>query len=314
MQYYDTGWLQIAFVAVIVAFLLFNIIRSKRGKALFIRRIAGLTAIDEAVGRSTEMGRPVMMVPGLSALGPVGIQAVNIFAYISRTAAKFGTPIRICLADAALYSVAQEIIRDVYQSEGVPERFDTTSVRFVSDRQFAFAAGVAGMILRERVAAAFLMGDWFAESLILAESANAVGAIQVAASTVTTQTPFLIAACDYVLIGDEFYAASAYLSREPVLVGSLVGQDWSKALIALIIVGLTIQTSIEKAFVPQVYKETQEGEGQIWTTTAVPKHLKTKGELEVRRLFHPHPPEAINPKREKRKLDPWEKDEDGGDQ
>ena len=314
MQYYDTGWLPIVFVLVIFVFLLYNIIRSKRGQSLFIRRIAGLTAIDEAVGRSTEMGRPLMMVPGLSALGPVGIQAVNIFAYISRTAAKFGTPIRICLADAALYSVAQEIIRDVYQSEGLPERFDPTSVRFISDRQFAFAAGVAGMIIRERVAAAFLMGDWFAESLILAESAHAVGAIQVAASTVTTQTPFLIAACDYVLIGDEFYAASAYLSREPVLVGSLVGQDWSKALVAVIIIGLTIQASIEKAFYPQTYKESQEGPQKTWTTTPVPPHLKKHGELWEFRLFHAHPPEALRAKRKKKILDLWEKDSGGGDE
>jgi len=313
MQYNDTGYWQIVFVAVLVAFLLFNITRARKGKALFIRRIPGLNAIEEAVGRSTELGRPVLMVPGLSNLGPVGIQAVNIFAHITKTAAQFGTPIRICLADAALFSVAQEIIRDVYQAEGVPEQYDPNSVRFISDRQFAFAAGVVGVILREKVAACFLMGDWYAESLILAESANEVGAIQVAASTVTTQTPFLIAACDYVLIGDEFYAASAYLSREPVLVGSLVGQDWSKLLIAGIILFFVAQTSIEKAFIPQTYKESQEGEGKIWTTTQVPPHLKKRAELFERRIFNPHDPEALSPKREKRVLQPWEKDESDGD-
>ena len=314
MQYYDTGYLQIFFVILLMAFLLYNINRARKGKSLFIRRIPGLNAIEEAVGRSTEMGRTVLMVPGLSNLGPVGIQAVNIFAHITRTAAKFGTPIRLCLADAALFSVAQEIIRDVYQSEGIPDSYDPNSVRFISDRQFAFAAGVVGVILREKVAACFLMGDWYAESLILAESAKEVGAIQVAASTVTTQTPFLIAACDYVLIGDEFYAASAYLSREPVLVGSLVGQDWSKLLIASIIVVLTVQASIEKAYVPQTYQQTQEGEGKIWTTKPIPPHLKKKAELFERRLFYAHDPEALTPKREKRTLQPWEKDESGGDQ
>ncbi len=270
MQYYDTGKYQVFFVLLLLAFLLFNILRAKGGKSLFIRRIPGLSAIDEAVGRSTEMGRPVLMVPGLSGLGPVGIQAVNIFAYITRTAVKFATPIRLCLAEAALYSVAQEIIRDVYQSEGVPERFDPNSVRFVSDRQFAFAAGVAGLIYREKVAAAFLMGDWFAESLILAESANAVGAIQVAASTVTTQTPFLIAACDYVLIGDEFYAASAYLSREPVLVGSLVGQDWAKMVVVAIVLSLTIHTSYQRRFDPQLYfVDKPDGKQKVYTPVDV---------------------------------------------
>jgi hypothetical protein len=243
MQYYDTGKFGVIFVLMLVCFILINIRRAGSGKDIFIRRIAGLNAIDEAIGRATEMGRPVLMVPGLGALNAISVQALNIFAYVSRTAAKLANPIRVCCGDAAVFAVAQEVIRDVYQSEGVPERFDGDSVRFVSDRQFAFAAGVSGIMLREKTAATFFMGEFFAESLIFAETANSIGAIQVASSTENTQTPFFIAACDYVLIGEEFYAASAYLMRQPVLVGSLVGQDWSKiAIAAFIIFGFAIQS------------------------------------------------------------------------
>lgn len=244
-QYRDTGWFGIVFTYLMVAFILFNIARAKKGKDLFIRRIPGLNAIDEAIGRATEMGRPVLMVPGLGSLNAISVQALNIFAYVAKTAARFANPIRVCCGDAAVYTVAQEIIRDTYQSEGMIERYDVDSVRFVSDRQFAFAAGVSGTILREQTAATFFMGEFFAESLIFAETANSVGAIQVASSTQLTQTPFFIAACDYVLIGDEFYAASAYLTRQPVLLGSLVGQDWSKSMVIALLVAGTITTSIQ---------------------------------------------------------------------
>lgn len=247
MQYADTGWIQIVFVLTIFALILANIQRAKGHKQLYIRRIAGLDAIDEAIGRATEMGKPVLMVPGIGDLNAISIQALNIFAYVSRTAARFANPIRLCCAVAPVYTVAQEIIQDVYQQEGIPERYDPDSVRFVSDRQFAFAAGVSGIILREQTAAAFFMGEFFAESLIFAETANSIGAIQVASSTETTQTPFFIAACDYVLIGDEFYAASAYLSRAPVLVGSLVGQDYSKMLILLLILTGVIFNSVQSS-------------------------------------------------------------------
>jgi hypothetical protein len=302
MQYYDTGYLQVFFVVLITLFVLFNILRAKKGKNLFIRKIAGLAAIDEAIGRATEMGRPVLMVPGLSGLDPIGIQAIRIFAYITRTAAKFSTPIRLLMYNAALYSVAQEIIKDVYQSEGVPEQFDPNSVRFVSDRQFAFAAGVAGLIYREKVAAAFLMGDWYAESLILAESANAVGAIQVAASTITTQTPFLIAACDYVLIGDEFYAASAYLGREPVLVGSLVGQDWGKITIATTLVFLTGWATIDKSTTLHTFDVVTDEKG-VETPKPLPEsewRLKSDDELITSSFFNPKKPPPLDPPREKR--------------
>jgi len=244
-QYSRLGWALIAFVLIIIALILLNIRAAVHGKGGTIRRIAGLDQIDEAVGRATEIARPVLMVPGLGTLNGITVQALTVFAYVIRTAARFGTPIRLLNADASVYAVAQEITRDVYMSEGVPEAYDPTSVRFVSDRQFAFAAGVAGTIQREKVAATFFMGDFYAESMIFAENANMVGAIQVAATTQFTQTPFFIAACDYVLLGDEFYAASAYLGRQPILVGSLIGVDKAKMLIMATVVMMCLVHSVQ---------------------------------------------------------------------
>ncbi|MCW5939254.1 MAG: hypothetical protein KF884_03010 [Fimbriimonadaceae bacterium] len=253
MQYLDTGWFGVAFVALLVFFLLFNIIRADRGgKQLYIRRIPGLNAIDDAIGRATEMGRPVFMVPGIGDLNAISVQAINVFAHVSKLASQFGTPIRICIANAAVYTVAQEVIRDVYQKQGMIDRYDVDSVRFVSDRQFAFAAGVSGLLIREKAAATFLLGEFFAESLIFAETANSLGAIQVAGSTQTSQTPFFVAACDYVLLGDEFYAASAYLTRQPILVGSLVGQDWCKILVAGFVLVGALANSAERTQVATV--------------------------------------------------------------
>ncbi len=175
------------------------------------------------------------MVPGIGGLDVVSIQALNIFSYITKIAAKFATPIRICCIDPAVFTLAEEMISETYRSAGYPERYDPDSIRFISDRQFAFAAGVAGIIYQEQVAATFYLGEFFAESLILAEAANSAGAIQIAGSTRNMQTPFFIAACDYVLISDEFYAASAYLTKEKVFLGSIVGQDWCKLLVIFFI-------------------------------------------------------------------------------
>src|SRR5437588_10814164 len=148
-QYYDTAWFKEAFTLALCFFVLFNIFRAGKNTNLFIRRIPGLAALDEAIGRATEMGKPILMVPGLGDLNAISVQALNIFAYVTRTASRFGTPIRLCCANAAVYTVAQEIIRDVYQSEGLMDRYDQDSVQFLSDRQFAFAASVSGLILRE---------------------------------------------------------------------------------------------------------------------------------------------------------------------
>ncbi|MBS1715106.1 MAG: hypothetical protein JST30_12300 [Armatimonadetes bacterium] len=266
MQWHDTGQIGMYATLLLVAFILFNIYKAAhKKKDLFIRRISGLNAIDDAIGRATEMGRPVLMVPGVGTLNAISVQAVSIFAHVTKAAAQFGTPIRLCVADAAVYTVAQEVIRDVYQNQGLTERFDTDSVRFLTDRQFAFAAGVSGLILREKVAAAFFLGEFFAESLIFAETANGVGAIQVAGSTEKSQTPFFIAACDYVLIGDEFYAASAYLTRQPILVGSLVGQDWCKvAMVAVVFFGFMANSYQRRGMSDNHRMTLMDAEPEIW--------------------------------------------------
>jgi len=88
------------------------------------------------------------------------------------------------------------------------------------------------------------MGAFYAESLILAETGNSIGAIQIAGTAMPAQLPFFVAACDYTLIGEELFAASAYLSKEPKLLGSLKGQDLGKAIILLAILVGIVMTSI----------------------------------------------------------------------
>jgi hypothetical protein len=58
-----------------------------------------------------------------------------------------------------------------------------------------------------------------------------------------SQLPFFVAACDYTLIGEEFFAASAYLSNDPEQLGSLKGQDIGKIIAAgLLVVGCVLAT------------------------------------------------------------------------
>ena len=243
MPHAADSWPSALLVALWSAGILYTVITAQRGRKYFIRRIPGLNAIDEAIGRATEMGRPILMVPGVSDLKDdiVPLQALMIFSHVVKSSAQFGNRILLPCAYSSVYTVADEVVRDCYAQAGRPELYDSESVRFISDRQFAFASGVAGLIFREKVAASFLFGNFYAESLIFAETGQQVGAIQIAGTPQTTQIPFFIASCDYTIIGDEYYAASAYISREPTLLGSLVGQDLAKGVIlVLIVIGVVV--------------------------------------------------------------------------
>ena len=59
-----------------------------------------------------------------------------------------------------------------------------------------------------------------------------------------SQLPFFVAACDYTLIGEELFAASAYLSKDPHQLGSLKGQDFGKAaFVIVLIIGIILEIS-----------------------------------------------------------------------
>lgn len=225
----------IALVAVLVT----TIVSAQAGRLPFIRRIAGLNAIDEAVGRATELGRPILFSTGLAGLGIVTLQALAVASHVARSAVRYGTRMIMPVCDQTMMPLTEEVMREVYTSEGRPDAYRAEDIRYLSDRQFAYAAGVTGILHREKVAANFLFGQFFAEALILAENGQAVGAIQVAGTPDLLQIPFFVVTCDYTIIGDEYYAATAYLSREPTQLGSLVGQDLGKImLLLLIIVGM----------------------------------------------------------------------------
>ena len=247
------------FVFLMTLILLANILHARRGGPMFIRRIAGLNAIDETVGRATEMGRPITFALGLGKLEIITLQALGIALHVIRLAIKFGTRVILTMADPTVYAVADEAVQEAYASAGRPESFSRDDVRFLSDRQFAYASAMVGLISRERVASNYMFGRYYAEALIMAECGNQVGAIQVAGTPTITQIPFFIAACDYTIIGDEYYAATAYLTREPVLTGSLVGQDRCKiiivALIILALIAITVLGIMAATGSPQAHAQ-----------------------------------------------------------
>ena len=219
------------------AFVLVFLQRAKSGAELFIRKIPGLEAVDDAVGRATEMGRPVLYVPGIETVSEVGtLAALTILGHVAKRVAVHGTPLEVPVADPIVMTTAQEIVKNAYAEVGQSDRYDESKVAYLTYDQFGYTAGVDGIMVRERPEAVFLLGTFYAESLILAETGHAIGAIQIAGTKETSQLPFFVAACDYTLIGEELFAASSYLSREPVMLGSLKGQDLAKMIIVYVIV------------------------------------------------------------------------------
>jgi len=234
------------FLLVFVALVWVMISRARAGLPIpEIRKIAGLDAIDEAIGRATEMGRPVHFSPGIADVtNPQTIASYAVLGYVAKVCARYDTRLINTNRQILVYAINEEIIRQAYLEAGRPDAFNPEDVRFLSDFQFSYTAAVLGILQRERPAAQILYGAFWAESMILVEQGALVGAIQIGATANTHQLPFIVAGCDYALIGEEMYAASAYLSKEPVLTGTVVGQDIGKIIVTVLIVLGVILTNV----------------------------------------------------------------------
>ena len=211
--------------------------RASSGEEIYLRKIPGLQALEEAVGRATEMGKSVLFVPGISDLDQVEtVTGLNLLGHVAEYTAKYETSLNVPVSKSIVMETGREICKESYLKSGRPDLYYDDMVHYISDEQFAYAAGVNGIMEREKPAACFYLGKFYAESLILAETGNSIGAIQIAGTGSPSQIPFFVTACDYTLIGEEFFTASAYLSNKPELVGSIKGQDIVKLLVMIAMV------------------------------------------------------------------------------
>ena len=232
--------IQFAAIIIISMTIYYYIDRARSGDDIYLRTIPGLKAIEEAVGRATEMGKSVLFVPGISDLDQVEtITGLNILGHVAEHTAKYETSLNVPVSKSIVMEAGREVCKESYLRAGRPDLYYDDMVHYVSEEQFAYTAGVTGIMEREKPAACFYLGRFFAESLILAEAGNSIGAIQIAGTGSYSQIPFFVTACDYTLIGEEFFVASAYLSDRPELIGSIKGQDIVKLLV-MIAIAMTV--------------------------------------------------------------------------
>jgi hypothetical protein len=230
-------WPVLVAVLLFTIFMLYFIYRAKHGAELYIRPLAGIEAVDEAIGRATEMGKPILYILGLGTAADIAtIASFTILGRVAKKVAEYQTSLIVPCYDPIVMTIAQETVKTGYYNAGRPDAYNEDSVYFLTNQQFAYVGGVNGIMLRERPATNLYLGKFYAESLILAETGAVAGSIQISGTDEVTQIPFFVVACDYTLIGEELYAASAYLGREPVLLGTLKAQDYGKAIVILCII------------------------------------------------------------------------------
>ena len=169
----EPNWFNLAqannliFVVAFTGVLLASIRAARRNPHVYLRRIAGLDAVEEAIGRSTEMGRPILYLTGAGDMGELPtIAATVILGEVAKKVAHYDTTLKVPHRDPIVMAVCQEVVKEAYVAAGRPDAYREDSNFFITSDQFSYTAAVDGIMLREKPAANFFMGSYFAESLL----------------------------------------------------------------------------------------------------------------------------------------------------
>jgi hypothetical protein len=219
----------------------------------YIRRVPAIDAIEEGIGRATELGKPVIASPGMS---PRGIDTstaagLSMLSFASRLSArndlKLISPLGGSSESYTTMELARDIVETQYRLEGKADQFDLDNLPFLSGRQFAWASAYCGIMLREKPATNIMVGVQYASAVYISEVAHEVGAMVISGTTYLSNIACLAASSDYVMIGEEMLAAGAYLSKDPGQLATIRTQDIMKfVLIGTLVLGvITLSLGIE---------------------------------------------------------------------
>jgi len=250
-----TGFIQDGkYAALVVSLLIFGVsmlfyYSAKRGRKFEIKKkIAGFEAIPEAVGRATELGKPIHGSTGGSTTGswrgPMVVAGTTLMGYVAELAAKNKMPFHVSVGYPDQIVLLDDMLRASYLKGGHPELYTSEQVHYYGDSDSSYTGGMVGFISRAKIGANFLLGGYGGEALFVAEAGNRLGAFQVAGTPAVWQLPFLVTTCDYVMLGDELFAAGCMVTGNPAETSFIAGQD----LLKIVIIALTVIGTLAVTF------------------------------------------------------------------
>lgn len=235
------------FISVSIFILYFLFMAFMKGKIPTLRRLDAVDQIKEIIGRCVENGRPIWYMMDMVNLEVPyflvsTVAALQTLAYTARHAARLGAEIFVPVNQGLAFSVTSDIVEESFIAEGKREYFvPNETVKYLAggaDRPY-----ILNHMVSENIGGAIFLGMWYHKAILFTETAARQGAVTLGGTDDTANFAFMVAVCDYWVMGEEMYALGAYVSGDPRISASIAGQDIGKYLaIILMVVGSILAT------------------------------------------------------------------------
>jgi hypothetical protein len=228
-------WFVFVFLILMIVFAA-GVIKVRRGD---LREIPAFLRLRQAVGRSVEAGTRIHLTIGagnlLGVQSAIAFLSLRVLEHIGNNASVSDRPPVATAGEGALVILSQDTLRKTSNTADVP--FDPTSGRLTGITPFPYALGTLPIIYDEGVATNVLFGNFGAESAFISDAGERTGSLTVAGTDNLPGQAILYASAQEPLIGEEAFAAGAYLEAGAIHSASLRAQDVTRWVIIVVIIG-----------------------------------------------------------------------------
>jgi hypothetical protein len=231
----------------IAAALLLGLTLWRRRSPATLRVIDAYERLNRSVGLAVENGTRLHVSLGrgnlFTARGGSALAGLAMLRRLTERTSVSDRPPIVTSGDAPLSILSQDTLQSGYRAVGAEEQYRFSTGRLTGLSPFSYAAGTMPIIRDENVSTNIFIGDFGNESALLTEEADRANTDLIAASDNLSAQAIFYAAAQDPLIGEELFAAGAYVGAGASHEASLNVQDilrWLIILAILIGAGLTI--------------------------------------------------------------------------
>lgn len=239
-------------VLAIAAILLLAFTFMRRKSRGVFRNIEAYDRLNRAVGHAVEGGTRLHISIGRGNLftsrGGSALAGLSMLRRLSERTSQSDSPPVVTSGDASLAILSQDTLQSGYRAAGAEDQYRFTTGRLAGLTPFAYAVGTLPVMRDEKVSANVVIGDLGSETALLVEAADRDDVDLVAASDNLSAQSVLYATSQDPLIGEELFAAGAYVGAGASHDASLQVQDILRWLVILAILGGSVAKFLGAGF------------------------------------------------------------------
>jgi hypothetical protein len=232
--------LGVLFLILCLGLILFYIFSGRITEKISMRSIPAFKHFRREVDLAVEAGKRLHISLGRGSInelqGGSAFIGLTILDRCARAASNSDRPPVTTSGDGVIMILSQDSLQNTYHSLATEDRYDPTSARLTGLTPLAYAAGAMPPIHDEYVSANILAGHFGSEVALLTEAGERNRSLTVGGSDSISAQAVLYATSDEPLLGEELYAAGAYLGEGPAHTASLQMQDIVRWILVVSIV------------------------------------------------------------------------------